>query len=144
MYPGFTASGRFEVAIDENSAYSSDLGATGYAQLFNPTDAGAWIEFIIRNVPVGKYNILLSYHRDVNFACSNVNIYWRNNNLAFDWQSQLLLASMNMRDQKYSEYGQDRNIGQVNVTSYGDYTLRFSHIDINFGAYDIIKLIPVR
>jgi hypothetical protein len=111
---------------------------------FYPTDAGGWIEFVIRNVPKGNYNVLLSFRRDAIYSSNNVSVYWRNDNQAFDWKSQLLMEGLNMRDTKYPEFGQNAKLGQVTVSTYGDYTLRFAHVDLNYGIYDLITLIPVR
>ena len=133
-YPGFTT--------------SNPTGDQGHGVRFNANNADDWVEFIIRNVPPGRYNILINFKRD-DGLCGNILPYFRNDKDAFSWKTDLQLSVLNMKQRNGSEFNpwpdtqQNYNIGTVLITEYGDYTIRFVHTNDQDGQYDSIVFLPV-
>jgi len=114
---------------------------------FTPVEEGDWIEFIIRNVVSGTYNVLLNYQRDKLNSSQNINVYFRNLKDEFSWKTQLFMAGLDMADRddvvNYPDYRQNQYLGTIDVSEFGDYVFRFAHVDVYSGIYDNIILEPV-
>ena len=127
---------------------SNPTGDQGHGVRFNANNADDWVEFIIRNVPPGKFNVLINFKRD-DGLCGNILPYFRNDKNPFSWKTDTQLNVLNMKQKNGSEFNpwpdtqQNFNIGIVTVTEYGDYTIRFVHTNDEDGQYDSIVLVPV-
>lgn len=142
--------GRGEFSFQNNFQYtSSSKDLDGRAIIFTPVEEGDWIEFILRNVVPGNYNIYLNYKREINNSSQNINMYFRNVKDDFDWETQLFLAGLDLAQKDlsnggYKNFQQNRELGAVEISEYGDYVFRFAHIDTYRGIYDNIKLVPFK
>ncbi len=153
-----------------SSSYYAENG-TGFAYYAVPTERGYWIDFYIRNLPAGKYNVYLNYRRMKNTASQKVNVYFRKASEAYDWKTQSFYSNLDMafddssaeddRMGVYPEFNQNLLLGEickkVKITNnegqeeeqkealdYGDYVIRFVHADNRVAYYDNIILKPVQ
>jgi uncharacterized surface protein with fasciclin (FAS1) repeats len=160
---------RGEFRIDANVNFSSsayDIYASGYAFYAIPSERGYWVEFYLRNVPAGKYEVYLNYRRIKNTVSENVNAYMRKFGDAYDYTTQKLNRTvLNMsQDEKtvngvavlVPEFNQNVLLGtafrhqevggqteKVEELEAGDYVIRFVHSDMKPAYYDniILKLV---
>jgi uncharacterized surface protein with fasciclin (FAS1) repeats len=141
--------------IMENPQFTTDqLDYFGIplAVEFTPQDVGDYIEFDIKNVPPGKYLIMLNYQRDQVNASRNVNVYFRKSSEPFNYKSIPMYAGLNMANVLNTapvdkDFRQNKLLTPQNqplvISSYADYTIRFVHMDIYYGTYDSFILKPV-
>lgn len=157
---------RVDYGYTSGTSYSSSFYAsqkTGYAFIVLPTEKGAWAEFYIRNLPAGRYELYLNYRRIKNTTSQKVNVYFRKASEAYNWSTQLLRANLDMAHDDatseqdktlYREYGQNEKLGVTTrtteengivdvVDTYGDYVIRFVHIDKKPAYYDNLILKPI-
>ncbi len=127
--------------------YASSGSDIGYALAFYPSDNGDWIEFLVRNIVPGNYQVKINFYRDEGNSSEDVNIYFRNSNDEFSWETQLFLAGFDMAFRGSTNpppnYRQDYNLGTVTIEEYGNYVFRFAHVDTKYGVYDNIVLVPI-
>ncbi len=149
VYEDVNIGGRGEITnMTTNQQFSSSTyDNQGMAITFTPVEEGDWIEFIIRNVVSGTYNVLLNYQRDKLNSSQNINVYFRNLKDEFSWKTQLFMAGLDMADRddvvNYPDYRQNQYLGTIDVSEFGDYVFRFAHVDVYSGIYDNIILEPV-
>ena len=107
-------------SLYENINFSTDLPfGMGYAVYFKPSDVGGWIDFILRDVTPGKYQIYTSYRKD-KYASTNVNVYFRNNLTEFNYKSQLIFPALDLAADSVAVPGRTKKafISEFNQTEY--------------------------
>ncbi len=125
--------------------YSTPGDEIGLGLQFTPVDNNDWMEITIRNVVPGSYTARINFYRSETGSSENINVYFRNENEEFSWETQLLKAGFDMAQSgsDLPQYRQDLELGTITVEEYGNYIFRFAHVDNKYGIYDNILLVPV-
>jgi hypothetical protein len=140
------------INFQSNQAFTRDeidLTNNNYGAVrFYPNDIGGYIEFVLKDIPVGKYQVRLNYQRDRSYASRNVNVYFRAASDTFNYKLPALYPGLDMANVNNTapvdpDFNQQKLLGTVTINQYGDYIIRFAHADLYYGTYDSIYLIPV-
>ena len=144
------------------SASAWHIYGVGYGLWLQPLERGMWVDFYLRNVPAGKYDVYLNYRRTGSNS-QNVNAYFRKAGEEYDFVTQRLNSeTLNLRADRRSinnievlvfEFGQNLLLGRITKKNEdmeteepiddGDYVIRFVHSDRDPAYYDNIILVPI-
>ena len=140
------------LGLQLNNQFTTDeyyYFGNGAAVQFTPQDVGDYIEFDIKDLAPGKYSVYLNYRRDQTYSSQNVNVYFWKSSQQFDIKSTPIYAGLDMAnmlntapaDREFSQM-KSLSLTPIEITEFGDYTIRFVHADLRMAIYDSIILKP--